>query len=218
MNRYTLLGLVVGLIAGALIGYQAGEKSAQMDRMAAPPVAAAPAFPGMGGAPPPQAAPQGNPNKLQALQNIPMLEQLVAKDPKNHDAWVHLGNSYFDSEQPQKAIEAYGRALELKPNDPDVLTDQGVMYRSLGQFERAVDNFKKANQADPKHAQSLFNQGVVYLNDLHDAAKAKAAWQKVIDTAPNTPQAMQARDALRDLEAHPPPAAAPATADKAGKK
>ncbi|BDG05416.1 tetratricopeptide repeat protein [Anaeromyxobacter oryzae] len=213
MNRYTLLGLVAGLIVGAAIGYKAGAKSAEMDRGPTP-IAEAPAFPPMGGMPPQGAAP-ASPNKLQALQQIPMLQQVVAKDPKNHDAWVTLGNAYFDSEQPQKSVEAYGRALELKPNDPNVLTDQGVMYRALGQYDRAIENFEKANKADPTHTQSLFNEGVVYLNDLHDAAKARVAWQKVIDTAPNSPQATQARDGLREMEAHAPsPAPAQAPANK----
>jgi tetratricopeptide (TPR) repeat protein len=200
VNRYTLLGLVVGLIVGLWLGYMAGQKSATMSRLAQP------ALPPVGM--PPGGAP-ANPARLQALQQIPTLQQVVAKDPKNTQAWVSLGNSFFDSEQPQKAVEAYGRALELNPNDPNVLTDQGVMYRALGQFDRAIENFKKANQIDPKHVQSLFNQAVVYLNDLHDPAKAKAAWEKVIEVAPSSPQAMQAKQGLHDIEAHPaeaPPA------------
>lgn len=209
MNRYTLLGLVVGLIVGGWIGFMAGEKSAAMSRMA--PVVAAPAFPPVGMPPQGPGAP-ASPGKLQALQQIPMLQQVVAKDPKNQRAWVSLGNAFFDSEQPQKAIEAYSRSLELAPNDPDVLTDQGVMYRALGQFDRALENFKKANQVDPTHVQSLFNQGVVYLHDLHDAPKAKAAWQKIIEVAPNTQQATQARQGLQEIESHP------AEAPAAGKK
>jgi tetratricopeptide (TPR) repeat protein len=214
VNRYTLLGLVIGLLVGAAVGYKAGSKSAEMDRTA-PVTSAAPPF-GMGGGmpPPPQGAAPAGPNKLQALQQIPMLQQMVAKDPKNHDAWVTLGNAYFDSDQPQKSIEAYGRALELQPNDPNVLTDQGVMHRALGQFERAIANFQKANQVDPTHLQSLFNTGVVYLNDLHDPAKARAAWKKIVDTAPGSPQGQQAREALAQLDSSPPPAAAPAPAAK----
>jgi tetratricopeptide (TPR) repeat protein len=67
------------------------------------------------------------------------------------------------------------------------------MYRDLGQFDRAIANFQKANQVDPKHVQSLYNIGVVYLNDLKQPKKAIEAWNKVIQAAPQSEQAAQAR-------------------------
>lgn len=207
MNRNILLAaatFVVGIAIGAYVGYQAGEKAGR----ALPPtaVAAAPMPPpgmgapppGMGAAPAPDAA--ASTAAIQALQQIPMLEDLLKRDPTRRDAWVALGNAYFDSHQPQKSVDAYAKALELKGDDPDVLTDQGVMLKDLGQFDRAIDNFKKANQINPGHVQSLFNMGVVYLHNLHDVAKARAAWQKVVDNAPNSPQAAEARSQIRELD------------------
>jgi len=129
---------------------------------------------------------------------IAAMQAVVARDPKNYDAWVQLGNDYFDTRQPQKAIDAYSRALELRPNSANVLTDMGVMYRDLGQFDKAVVNFQKASQVDPKHVQSLFNLGVVYLNDLKQPKKAVEAWNKVIQIAPQSEQAQQAKIALED--------------------
>jgi cytochrome c-type biogenesis protein CcmH/NrfG len=151
--------------------------------------------PGMPGAIP---APGGGP---EIQSQIASLQSVVARDPKNVQAWVMLGNAYFDTGQPQKSVEAYGRALELKPNDPDVLTDQGVMYRALGQFDKAVANFEKANKTNPTHVQSLYNLGVVYSSDLHQNDKAAAALNKVIQTAPSSPQAAQAKQLLAEIQA-----------------
>jgi cytochrome c-type biogenesis protein CcmH/NrfG len=147
-----------------------------------------------GGAPP---AASANDN-FQA--RIVQMQQVVARDPKNADAWIQLGNDYFDTRQPQKAIEAYSRALELRPNDPNVLTDQGVMYRETGQFQKAIANFVKASEADPKHVQSLFNAGVVYLNDLKQPKKAIDLWNKVIQVAPQSEQAAQSRAAIEEAK------------------
>ena len=139
-----------------------------------------------------------------------MLEGIVAKDPANRNAWVQLGNTYFDSDNPMKAVEAYGKALELDGNDPNVLTDQGVMFRRLGWYDRAVDNFTKAYDLDPAHAQSLYNLGVVYRYDLQDLAKAKEAWEKYLKVNPSGPGADQVRQELNFIKAHPQmPAAAP---------
>lgn len=192
MNRYTLIGLAVGLLVGVFIGYQAGSSSpAGAITAGAPP----PGMPPVAGGAPPAAHPGAD---IQA--RITALQQVVARDPTNVQAWVQLGNDFFDSRQPQKAVEAYGRALELRPTDPDVLTDQGVMYRDLGQFDKAVANFQKANQLQPKHVQSLFNLGVVYLHDLRQPKKAIEAWTKVIEVAPQSEQAAQARGAIEEAK------------------
>lgn len=188
MNRYTVLGLVAGLLVGIFIGYQAGSTS---------PPGPSPA----GSASMPQMPPPVAGDTFQA--RIAQHQAIVARDPKNVGAWIQLGNDYFDTRQPRKAIEAYGRALELQPDNPNVLTDQGVMYRDLGEFQQALANFEKASRVDPKHPQSVFNMGVVYANDLNQPAKAIEAWRRVIEIAPQSPQAAQARQAIEGLERAP---------------
>jgi tetratricopeptide (TPR) repeat protein len=137
-------------------------------------------------------------------QNLGLLEDLVAKDPANRNAWVQLGHGYFDSDQYIKAVEAYNKALELDPNDPDILTDQGVMFRALGWYDKAVDNFVKANRLKPSHAQSLYNLGVVYRYDLQDLDKAREAWKKYLALNPVGPGVEQIRAEMEVLESHPP--------------
>ncbi len=187
MNRYSLLGLAVGLVVGIFIGYE----MASSGRMPAP---AALVGPG----PTPQMPPVAAGDNYQA--RIALAQQQLAREPKNVQAWIQLGNDYFDTRQAQKSVDAYARALELAPDNPDVITDQGVMYRELGQFAKAVANFQKASRIAPKHVQSLYNLGVVYANDLGQPAKALTAWQKVIEIAPESQQAVQAKTAIEQLK------------------
>lgn len=195
MNKPALYALLGGFLAGLLIGYLIGAQS-RSGSAPVPAVTAAAPSP-MAPAPAPAEGPvMPNP---QVVQQIAQLEMVVLQDPKNHDAWVVLGNHYFDSHQHQKAADAYGRALALKPNNPDVLTDQGTMFRDMGQFEKALANFKKASQLDPKHVQSLFNIGVVYASDLNKPEEAAKIWKKVIELAPTSSQAAQAQKGLEQL-------------------
>ncbi len=168
--------LVIGLLAGVLISrvFKAPEQTATTP-VTAPPVS--------------------------NQQKIQMLEGLLAKDPGNHSAWVELGNTYFDADQPRKAADAYKKALELVPDDPDVLTDQGVMFRRLGWFDRAVENFTKASRIDPTHIQSLYNLGIVYRYDLKDLQKAKEAWSRYLKLNPTGPGAAQVRKELAAIQA-----------------
>ena len=107
--------------------------------------------------------------------------------------WIALGNQYFDTHQRDKAIEAYAKALELDPNNPDVLTDQGVMYSETTQYEKAIANFQKAHAIDPKHLPSLLNLGMLYAQYLKDDDKAIETWKRVIEIAPATVQAAKAQ-------------------------
>ncbi len=186
MNRYTLIGLAVGLLVGVFIGYQAGST-------AVPAPAGGFAAGGAVQMPPGEAG-----DNYQS--RIATLQQVLARDPGNAQAWTQLGNDYFDTRQPQKAVEAYGRAIELEPNNPNVITDQGTMYRDLKQFEKAIASFERANRIDPKHMQSLYNLGVVYSSDLNEPDKAAAVWKKIIAVAPESTQAAQARVAIEQLK------------------
>jgi len=200
VNGKLVIAAVGGLLVGTLLGYSIGvdrgiEYASGLGGGA--PVQAAPVMPpGMPQGLPPQ---QAGPSPAEYAARIDMNERIVAKDPKNRAAWVALGNDYFDTHQAQKSVEAYQKALDLGPDDPNVLTDQGVMYRELRQYDRAIANFEKASQVDPAHVQSLFNLGVVWENDLKDRAKAAAAMRKVIAVAPGSPQAAEARAGLARL-------------------
>ncbi len=168
---YIVVALLVGLLGGYLVFSLAGGK-----KQADIPVSGIP----MGA---------GSPADYQA--RITEAEKIVAKDPKNLQAWVSLGNDYFDTSQPQKAIDAYSKALELNPNNPDILTDQGVMYKRVGWFDKALANFDKAQQVDPKHLQSLYNIGVVYMEDLKQPDKALKVWGKYLEMDSTSPTAQQ---------------------------
>jgi cytochrome c-type biogenesis protein CcmH/NrfG len=210
VNKSFLLGGAVGLFVGllvALFAYQIGRAGGIVRPtgpvVAAPTTGPMPATPA--GMPPPAEAGPAQPGaphpEIEA--RIGVLQQLVQADPSNHDAWVELGNHLFDLHRPQESVEAYTRALALQPDDPNVLTDQGIMYRLLQQYDRALANFQKASKIDPGHLQSLFNQGVVYGFDLHDKAKAEAAWNKLLQLAPGSADAARARAAMAELNAAP---------------
>ena len=170
-------------------------------------------FSGVGEKPSRTAAPASSTAPVPAVnyqQNIQMLEDIVRREPDNRDAWVQLGHNYFDSKQPMKAIEAYSKALALNGNDPNVLTDQGIMFRQVGWFDKAIENFQKANDLNPSHLQSLYNMGVVYRYDLQNFDKARQVWSHYLELNPSGPGADQVRRELAALGSQPMPPAGPA--------
>ncbi len=134
--------------------------------------------------------------------DMAVAEQQVKDSPNDPAAWVHLGNAYFDTEQPAQAIKAYTRALELAPGNPDVLTDLGVMYRRNGQPAQALVSFDKAIQASPVHEQSRLNKGVVLYYDQQDRKEAFKTWEELLAINPmvRIPSGQLLRDFREDLK------------------
>ena len=187
MKKETVLVAVVALIVGVLGGFLIFSMSGASKNQTSANV-----------------IPSGSGSPVDYVNRIAEAEKIVAKDPKNLNAWLSLGNDYFDTDQAQKAINAYSKVLEIQPNNTNVLTDQGVMYRKLGWYDKALENFAKAQQIDPKHLQSLFNSGIVYAVDMKDHVKARAYWKKILEIDPNSPVAMQVKGMMQGGEMPPP--------------
>lgn len=189
MNKDSILIAVVALIVGLLGGYLIFSISTagkvQQSNISIPSGAGSP---------------------TDYTQRIAQAEKIVAQDPKNLNAWISLGNDYFDTEQAQKAINAYSKALEIEPNNPNVLTDQGVMFRKVGWYDKALANFERANKIDPNHLQSLYNAGIVYAADLKQPEKAKLYWDAYLKLDSNSPTASQ----IKSLMEQPGKALSPA--------
>jgi tetratricopeptide (TPR) repeat protein len=87
----------------------------------------------------------------------------------------------------------------------DVSTDLGVAYYYTNQPDKALAQFDRSLSIDPKHGKTLLNQGIVKAFGKQDLAGAQAAWEKVIELAPESLEGMAARRALDTLRsAHPP--------------
>lgn len=115
---------------------------------------------------------------------IAHLESEVTKNPDDYQSWIKLGHQYFDTDQPEKAIQAYTRSLALHPGDANLLTDLGVMYRNTGQKDKAIESFDKARELDPKHEPSRLNKGIVLLFDMNDPTGAIASWEELLRLNP----------------------------------
>jgi cytochrome c-type biogenesis protein CcmH/NrfG len=125
-----------------------------------------------------------NEAKPELLAQIPALEKQAQQSPANAKGWVDLGNAYFDTNQYEKAIQAYRKALDIAPNNADVWTDLGVMYRKTGQPQEAIKAFDQAIAVNPKHEVSRLNKGIVLLHDLKDEEGAIRAWEGLLEINP----------------------------------
>lgn len=187
MNRDNVLFLCIGLLVGFIGGYLLHEVMAtRQPQRLVPGSGRAATLP----APPTTPAAPGAPEagSLDAKRaEIRQVEAHLAANPDDAQTLLRLANLSYDIQDWQGCADAYDRYFKLRPEDPDILTDQGTCYRGLGDTQKALDLFRKAQALDPKHWQSVYNEVVVLAFDLRDFAAAERALDELRALQPENP-------------------------------
>ena len=187
---YTIAGMCFGIILGWIIATQQPVRSpAPVTQVAEP-------------APQSQSSPaQGQQAKVLDEARVQQLTTILNSDPKNAGAAVQLGNTYFDVERYADAIKWYEQALAVDPKNADASTDLGVSYYYTNRPDEALKQFENSLRIDPKHTKTLLNKGIVLAFGKRDLSGAAASWQKVVELAPNSPEAQAAQRGLDGIAA-----------------
>lgn len=97
------------------------------------------------------------------------------------------------------ALASYDRALRLRPDFPEALSNRGSTLERLGRFEDALASYDRALALRPDFVDALYNRGNV-LRALGRHADAVASYDRAIVLRPNHADAHNNRgQALRDL-------------------
>lgn len=186
---FTICGFVLGLVIGTfLIGPHLATTSigpsggvANAAEPAVAPAAASAAAPSM--------------EQMNAVrEQLAKLKELVARDPKNVEALVQLGNMYMDAAKFPQAADYFERALAVR-EDPTVRTDLGICYKQNGALDKAVAAFERAASEAPDQWQALYNEAIVY-GDQQRWSDARAVAAKLSAMRPNDPQVVQLVQAI----------------------
>ena len=98
------------------------------------------------------------------------------------------GDESKDFEEKQAAYEEaivhYTRALELKPNLPEVYTNRGNVYRGIDQADKAIEDYNSATKLDPNDANAYNNRGNAYF-DRNEIDRAIGDYNIAIELKPD---------------------------------
>jgi tetratricopeptide (TPR) repeat protein len=189
---YAIAGMCFGIILGWIIATQ------QQPARAVAPVAQA-----AGGTQQQSQSPSASGQQAKVLDEarVQQLTTILNSDPKNAVAAVQLGNTYFDAERYPEAINWYEKALAIDPKNADASTDLGVSYYYTNRSDEALKQFENSLRIDPKHAKTLLNKGIVLAFGKQDLNGAAESWRKVVELAPNSPEAQAAQRGLEGIAA-----------------
>jgi len=201
LNKDNLLFLLGGLVLGFVFAFLMFEAMAsrQPPRLTAAlrsQIAMGDEAAGGGGAMGAGEAPPGAGQGAPAMAEIQQLREIVEKNPNDIQAVRKLADLNFDIQNWQRAQELYSHYLELKPNDPDVITDLGITYRGLQQYDKAIDLFNQAKKLEPGHWQAYYNEVVVLAFDLKKTAQANQVMGQLRQLQPANPDVAKLAEAL----------------------
>lgn len=116
-------------------------------------------------------------------------------DPKQHVIWAQLADSYSNLAKGKtgdegkdlmaKGLDAYQKAIELKPDDASYINNYALALARAGKFNEAQTELEKAALLDAPNAGRYFYNLGALLTNAGQLEAAGAAFKKAIDGDPN---------------------------------
>ena len=82
-------------------------------------------------------------------QSIAYFEQALALDPRNVELLMTRHRTYAMLRQFPAALKLYDRALDITPNDPDVMAAKASIYQAQGNLQEAAKLLSEINEQTP---------------------------------------------------------------------
>lgn len=113
---------------------------------------------------------------------IEQYQIIVAKDPKDIESWLMLGQLQKISQNSLEAEKAYKKVLEIEPNNEDAMTGLAMVYSDLGDTKQATELLRRAAEKNP-NPRSLTTLASAY-EQMKDYALAAQTFKRALEQAP----------------------------------
>jgi tetratricopeptide (TPR) repeat protein len=98
--------------------------------------------------------------------------------------YYNLGVDYDDIGRYEEALEAYNKAIKIKPDYHEAWSNKGNALRKLGRYNEALEACNKAIEIKPDHNEAWLNKGNALVN-LDRYYEALEAFNKAIEIIPD---------------------------------
>eukprot|EP01029_Cantina_marsupialis_P015963 TRINITY_DN3539_c0_g1_i1.p1 TRINITY_DN3539_c0_g1~~TRINITY_DN3539_c0_g1_i1.p1 ORF type:complete len:1312 (-),score=419.30 TRINITY_DN3539_c0_g1_i1:598-4533(-) len=94
---------------------------------------------------------------------VDCFKELVASSP-TVGSYIMLGDAYLEIQEPEKAIESYGKALELRPNDSSLSTKIGEALVNSHDYSGAIEYYLRAMKSSDSGPELCLKLADLYMN------------------------------------------------------
>jgi tetratricopeptide (TPR) repeat protein len=141
-------------------------------------------------------------NSGQPLRAIAAFAAAIKADLENVEAlkdYAFLCLAHDEERSWRQAKRALETAIQIRPNDPEILMNYGYTLFLNGENHEAISHYLRSIQLKPDWALSHYNLGVAY-EAIGDKASALATYQKVMQLDPRGSQSEKAQERIRILK------------------
>ena len=128
---------------------------------------------------------------------VVQLEKVLAEDARHAGALISLGDILVTQQKLDEAVAYFEKAVS-QTTDAIVPFNVAEIYFNQGDAAKALEYYQVAAEYKPDWADPHLKMGYAYLN-TGDLDGAKVSFQKVVEVAPDSPQAQMAQAALSSL-------------------
>ncbi len=151
-------------------------------------------------------------NRGVELQQAGFLNQAIGEykaaidaDARLEEAWSNLGGVYAAQRSYPKAMEAFEKALSMKPDRPTTLNGYGTVLYARGKISEAKEKWKQAVNIEPGFGSAYYNMANA-LEGEKDTAGALSNYYLAIQANPNMADAYYRMGVIYMKEHHLAPA------------
>jgi serine/threonine-protein kinase len=82
-------------------------------------------------------------------ESVSYFEQALSLDPRNVELIGYSARTYTELRQFPAALKLYDRALDIMPNDPDLMAAKASIYQAQGDLQEAFGSLSQINERTP---------------------------------------------------------------------
>ena len=130
---------------------------------------------------------------------IVLLDEAYKADPANAQTGILLANMLIEDGQTERGKAIIEKLPAGAITDPNTLNNIGIAAMNKKQPAAAVEYFNKAIAMDEKRYEGYYYRGLAYIQ-MGKAKQAKPDLEKVVQLAPDSPEAKDAREYLKSIK------------------
>ncbi len=130
---------------------------------------------------------------------VTYFKSMLEKEPQSQDTLINLSAIYFEQGNLDEGMGYFQQV------DKEVLTDStlfyniGILFFKNNQIELAIEYLSKSLELDTQYVEAYYQMGLACLNK-GDLERARASFEKVIELAPESENAAQAKNLLKHIQ------------------
>jgi len=138
--------------------------------------------------------------RLDDLGNATKAFKLILdKEPGSRNVLINLSAIYLQKGNLEEGMKYFKQLDEESLKYPNIFYNIGILLFNNNQMDMAIDYFKKCLTRNPNYIEGYFQLALAFLNK-GDMEKAKINFRKVIELAPESGMAAQAKEMLNSLK------------------